>query len=388
MFTFEIVSTRARFEQLETDWNDLAGHLGNPLLRHEWFVECARAFTPDAELAIHVVRQGERIRAAAPLVFKRTGPVTRLQMIGAENYEPEAFLHDGPEALDALCGALAALHRPVALLRLGAAAPELTLLRQHWRGRGLPLLRPGSTRTYFTPIAVPDWKAFAGGMSSGRRKELERKRRKLEQLGPVTFEVLAPTPDVFETPFREFVALEGAGWKGRNGTAIDQDPPALGFYDRYGRNLAGRGMLRLFFLRLNGRAVAAQYHIQYGGKLWELKIAYDEAHGRHSPGALLTHEILRYACEQGLTGLDHLGEAEEWQTRWPVQEKMHSSLRFYPASPRGAAALGADGFSILRKRLGRPAAVPPPEASPADAAAASPPSRTAPEPVLQMQKVA
>jgi CelD/BcsL family acetyltransferase involved in cellulose biosynthesis len=188
-------------------------------------------------------------------------------------------------------------------------------------------------------------------MSSGRRKELERKRRKLEKEGVVRFEAAAPDQAAFEPLYQEFVELEGSGWKAANGTAIAQKPASFRFYRDYGRRLCELGMLRLFLLRLNGELVAAQYHVLHAGKLWELKIAYREALGRHSPGALLTHEILRWGCEHGVRGLEHLGAAEEWQTRWPVETREHSTVRLYPAGPVGGVALAWDSADFLRRRV-------------------------------------
>lgn len=382
MFTLQTVSSRAELERLETDWNALADRLGDPLLRHDWFVESARAFTPEAELSIHLARDAQgAIRAIAPLVFRQVGPVRRLTMLGSENYEPEAFPHDDPEALAAVCARVAGLHRPLLLMRLGAGSPELASLRKACRGRGAAVVREGATRHYANPVTTGDWKAFLAAMPAERRRKLERSRRKLEELGPVTLEVLAPDPEAFEPLYREFVDLEASGWKARSGSAIAQHPPALAFYRDYGRRLAASGRLRLFFLKLDGRTIAAQFHILHGGWLWALKIAYDEAYRRHSPGALITHEILRHACEQGLKGFDHMGEAEEWQTRWPVQEHVQSALRFYPVSWAGAVTFVADAVGSLRRRArssapeaGKPetsaAAAPPEDRSPA---AASPP---------------
>ena len=354
MFMLEVVATRARLEQLEAEWNALADRLGSPLLRHEWFVETARAFSPTSSLAVHIVRDASGVRAIAPLVLQRQDGVMRLKMLGSENYEPEAFLYDDVDALELVCATVARLRQPLLMLRLDAGARELPLLRGAQRGRGLAVVRAGSSRTYACPIHTPDWTAFQATMSSGRRKELERKRRKLEQLGAVSFEALTPDPAAWDAPYGEFVDLEGSGWKGRQSSAIRQDRPAFNFHLDYGRDLARRGMLRLFCLRLDGRLIAAQYHVQHAGKLWELKIAYDEAFGRYSPGALLTHEILRYACGEGLHGLEHLGLAEDWQTRWPTQEGVYSTLRIYPATPRGAYALVLDSFKFLRKEA-RPA---------------------------------
>ncbi len=65
----------------------------------------------------------------------------------------------------------------------------------------------------------------------------------------------------------------------------------------------------MFFLRIGDATVVARLAVEYSGRLWELKIAYDERFAKCSPGILLTHKTLRYACERGLTGHKFLGTA-------------------------------------------------------------------------------
>lgn len=352
MFTLEVVSTLARLEELGPEWDRLANVSGSALLSHAWFVESARAFAGDGELSIHIARDDRGVRAIAPLAIRRSGGVSRLQMLGCENYEPEAFLWDDAAALAEVCASVLRLRRPLLLSRLEDASRELVLLRCGSAGPGLPIVRPSSTQSHANPIGA-DCATFEARMNAKQRAELRRRRKKLEELGPVTFEALAPDQDAFLAPLDAFFSVEGGGWKRQAGTAILQNADAHRFYLGYAREAARRGLLRLFFLRLNGKVIAGQLHIQFGGRLWALKIGYDEAYANSSPGALLTHEVLRYGCEQSLLAFEHLGSAEPWQRRWPVETRDYSSLRFYPLSVRGAQALAVDALGLLRARVAR-----------------------------------
>ena len=75
------------------------------------------------------------------------------------------------------------------------------------------LLAPGAQREGYLERA----------MSAGKRKELRRQRRRLEDIAPVTF---ATTPDAadIEAALKDFLVLEASGWKGLAGTAIVNDP--------------------------------------------------------------------------------------------------------------------------------------------------------------------
>ena len=144
--------------------------------------------------------------------------------------------------------------------------------------------------------------------------------------------------------------MEGAGWKAAAGTALVHDAAQRGFLLDVCRRAAAEGWLRFFFLRQDGRVIAAQLHLLYANRLWTLKIGYDEALSRFSPGALLTHDILRHACGLGLEGVEHLGVAELWQRRWPVEVREHATLRLYPVSAGGAVAFTADALDFVRRR--------------------------------------
>jgi CelD/BcsL family acetyltransferase involved in cellulose biosynthesis len=84
------------------------------------------------------------------------------------------------------------------------------------------------------------------------------------------------------------------------------------FCTGYAKVAASNAMSRTLFLRLGERA-AARMAVEYGDRLWEIKIDYDERFSRCSPGILLTHETLRWTCERHLISHEFLGTAEPWQ---------------------------------------------------------------------------
>jgi CelD/BcsL family acetyltransferase involved in cellulose biosynthesis len=108
-------------------------------------------------------------------------------------------------------------------------------------------------------------------------------------------------------------------------------------------------MLRLFFLKIDGKRIAARMAVVNGGRLWELKIGYDEAWSNCMPGILLTHETLRWAVESGLEAHEFLGQAEQWERHWPTEEDEYVSMRIYPLAPAGQLSLVRDVGQIALK---------------------------------------
>src|SRR5438067_789092 len=90
----------------------------------------------------------------------------------------------------------------------------------------------------------------------------------------------------------DFVKLESSGWKKGSGTAIASRTENREFYGEVARWAAERGSLRLSFLALDGRPIAAELALEESGVLYALKGGFDPAYSNFGPGQLVTHESL------------------------------------------------------------------------------------------------
>jgi CelD/BcsL family acetyltransferase involved in cellulose biosynthesis len=104
-------------------------------------------------------------------------------------------------------------------------------------------------------------------------------------------------------------------------------------------------------LRAGERPVAAQIASEWAGRLWIIKIGYDEAYARCSPGVLLMIEAIRWASEHGLRSYEFLGSDEPWIRPWSTGMCEHESVAFYPYTPSGLAAFGTDMAHALWRRV-------------------------------------
>ena len=349
MITLQIIDRLTDCERLAADWNELADAAGaSPLLRHEWLLACARATGLDRELSIFTARRNGSLLAAAPLVVDRSGVVPRLRSIGWQFREPEGFLHQDEAALAEVCRGVLASGRAVVLPRLDAASAEWRLLGDRARRLGLPVLRPSTTSYYFTPFPE-SWEAFEAAMDSRKRSRLRRMRRGLEEHGTVTFEVLSPTEAEADAAVAEVQRVEARSWKARSGSAMLAKGEVGRYVAEYARLAAREGMLRVSLLRLNGEAIAGQIDVEHGRRLWGLKMGADERWLKYGPGILANHELFRWCIEQGLEGCEHLGDAEEWQRRWPFEVRERSTFRFYPPRLGAAVAFGFDAAAYAQR---------------------------------------
>ena len=93
-------------------------------------------------------------------------------------------------------------------------------------------------------------------MGAKKLKELRRQRHRLDEHGPVSFD-LARTPDEVGTALETFLQLEASGWKGKRGTALIQHDGDAIFIRRAVRALAETGQCEIITLRAGATPVAA-----------------------------------------------------------------------------------------------------------------------------------
>lgn len=122
-----------------------------------------------------------------------------------------------------------------------------------------------------------------------RRADLRRRRRRLERRLGQPLEVSDRAGIAHE--HERFLALEAAGWKGRNGTALATAGHGPLFLE-LASSFAAEDRFRLYALTAGERVVAMSTMLVAGDMAFGFKSAYDERHRPDAPGALLLHEML------------------------------------------------------------------------------------------------
>jgi len=133
---------------------------------------------------------------------------------------------------------------------------------------------------------------LANSLSGKSRKELRRKKKRLSELGHVEFTELDDSDDL-EIWMHDFMQLEAAGWKGRNGTAFKSKSVDKEYFLVVIREAFKRGKLMMLALRLDGRPLAMKCNLLSFDGGYAFKIAFDENFRHFSPGVLLELEHIR-----------------------------------------------------------------------------------------------
>jgi CelD/BcsL family acetyltransferase involved in cellulose biosynthesis len=136
-----------------------------------------------------------------------------------------------------------------------------------------------------------------------KRKELGRLRNRLAELGRIET-VQGCDATGLDGWLAEFLALEQAGWKGRNGSALADHAETRALFLAATHAAHAAGKLHLIAMRLDGRAIAMLVNFLSPPGGFSFKTAFDEDFARYSPGVLLQIDNLDILRDHGLAWMD------------------------------------------------------------------------------------
>jgi CelD/BcsL family acetyltransferase involved in cellulose biosynthesis len=312
------------FDSIEAAWERLAEREhAPPYLRPAWFRAWWEAFGRGS-LAILAVEQRDGLAGVLPLGIH--AGVAR----GLANYHTVEFgpLAEDPATAASLIEAATRMGRRRVELRF-VDLEALTVARQAVTG-------PASRRSLTRVLERSPWIDLTAGWDDYRSslgtkflRNIERRRRRLSELGPVEVTVTDGTTELPRL-LAEGFAVEGSGWKGAAGTAIDSHPRTETFYRDVSTWAAAHGWLRLAHLRVGPRVVAFDLALEYGGHHYLLKTGYDPEYARFGPGKLLRLQMIRRAFDHSLRVYDFLGDAVPWKLEWTTEVRERSLVQFFP----------------------------------------------------------
>jgi CelD/BcsL family acetyltransferase involved in cellulose biosynthesis len=243
-----------------------------------------------------------------------------------------------PGAVESATRAIAGFlrdERHAAMLVLDPVDPDTQVTRALWAALAEVSLEPYAYADYERAALRrrPEPTYLEEAASSKRRKDLRRLRRGLaRELGAeVEAHDRAGDPAAIEA----FLELERDSWKGDEGTAIVQSQADTAFFRRMCAETAAAGRLQVLELRVGDRIAAMQVNVADGGVLFTMKVAFDRALARFSPGALLEVDALQIFHDR--TDLDSVDSCaapdnELLNALWPDRRSMRTVL-----IPTGAA---------------------------------------------------
>lgn len=319
---------RAGLERLEADWRRLYAQL--PRRTSFLSFEVARAHVdhlmqaPDG-LRCLALTDGRRVRAICalqPRTDRVLGPPIGIWGVLWHVHGPQAdVLCPDDEARRRLIAAVVAhvRRRPEGrrLLLIGSAPTSSGL----WSGLGQ--LRRGGYRVVpkqsvnSLDCTMP-FDEFRASLPKSFRHKRNTGARRLARLGGVRFETVTKEGDL-DAAFATFLDVEASGWKGAQGTgtAIGCSSEKTAFFRDVAANLRGdEDYCEIASLHAEGRCIASAFCTRTGATYSCLKIGYDEAVARVSPGQHLVEKMIERCCQDpGIECFDMVSGAA-WVHGW------------------------------------------------------------------------
>jgi CelD/BcsL family acetyltransferase involved in cellulose biosynthesis len=344
------VTDADEFAALAPEWDALVRAMPrpSPFLLHGWLLAWWRHHDRGRRLCVHVAREDGRLAGALPLFTERRLGVCVARILG----EDTAALAD-------------------VLVADGADPATAAALAEHTRGAGADFVDlfglPAGSRLAAVsdldlilraeaPVLELDggWDAVYRARTSAKRRNLHRRRRRqLEQLGTVTFDVARSGPEL-DAALEEAFRLHAARWQDRPEASGFATPTGREFHRAALRALAPLGVVRIALLRVAGRAVACNYFFLLGDRMYFHELAFDPAVARWSPGQITTLATLEAAAAEGARRVEFLGGAERYKLELADRlEPLHQGLGLAAtARGRGLASMRAAAIRA-RHRLKR-----------------------------------
>ncbi|GMM94148.1 GNAT family N-acetyltransferase [Qipengyuania sp. MTN3-11] len=300
---FHAIAWRHADPSLIRQWQVLAHATASPNPFYEpWYLLPAlRQFDPDrAVMLAFTVEQG-RLSGLMPLVRRSSHndrPIPNLanwthanQFFGAPLIRPDREAHFW-NGLLSWCDREA---RTALFLHLNTLALEggtLAVLEDVCRSTRRPLRVVHREERAALKAGPTPQEHLDACLVKKRRKELDRKRRRLEEMGLLEFTRAIDDGGIARWT-DEFLALEKAGWKGEAGSALASDPRTENLFRESIAAAAGEGRLERLAFHLDGQPIAMLASFVAPPIAFSYKTAFDDALAKLSPGLLLQVENLR-----------------------------------------------------------------------------------------------
>jgi CelD/BcsL family acetyltransferase involved in cellulose biosynthesis len=173
-------------------------------------------------------------------------------------------------------------------------------------------------------------------LSSKERRNFRQYKNRLERAGE--WKALSFQGSEAQKMWPAFVNVERSGWKGASRSAIDHlDNRWKNYYEGFLEILVQHDALLLHFLRLNGTVIAGAFGYRIGNIFHGLKIAYDEAFRKLSPGNLLFLQLVKNLLTRhdGIRYLHMFPEDHGYKHRYANSEATCCTTLLYGRTIRG-----------------------------------------------------
>ncbi len=297
MVTTATICRDAADGSIAAAWDALAAAAGTPNpFYHRDAVAACRGLPEAGEVALLLVSTGDRLDGLLPIAVRRKRGLT----LAVENWNQRVRALGEPLVRAGLETEFWQAALPVLAAQPGQYSRLSALDGDSASTAALMAMTPSYVTREYGRAVLPGGSSSEAHVARHIRskvlKEHRRLRARLAEQGTLRFERLAA--DAPADPWiDDLFALEGTGWKGREGVAAAADPVTERCYRAILNDAHAARHLDFHRMTVGGRVLSMLANLEVGDTAFQLKIAYDEAYAAFSPGVLIEMAYLTHALD-------------------------------------------------------------------------------------------
>jgi CelD/BcsL family acetyltransferase involved in cellulose biosynthesis len=359
----ELVGDTAGLEALRPEWQELlkASSVDCLFMSWEWLGTWWKHVSGGRRLHILTVRRGGQLIGIAPWALRpaepgRLIPFRALEFmgmgdIGSDYLDLIARPEDEAGVVKAVGEHLEKHRMFIEFQRVKHSSQRVATLVSRLEQAGWQTQQLITENCAYLDLKGHTWKSYLSTVSRSHRANVNRRLRRLkESFQSVEFQ-RAEDEAARAVLFREFAHLHAMRWSGDESSTAFTGPDVMAFHEEFSRIAMQKGWLRLYMLRLDGKAVASTYSFRYGDTFYYYQAGYDQAYNSYSVGLSTLAQAIERSIDEGVTEIDFLHGEEEYKALWTRTRRDLERVQCFPPNVYGALYRKAMGLRRGVKRL-------------------------------------
>jgi CelD/BcsL family acetyltransferase involved in cellulose biosynthesis len=174
-----------------------------------------------------------------------------------------------------------------------------------------------------------DWNSYLAMLSKSHRKQVRRLERKYFDSGRAQLHTVE-TDEELKYGLDALVRLHQRRWESLGQRGCFSSARFVNFHTETANRLLATGNLRLVWLDVDGRTVAAEYQVLGNGVVYAYQSGIEPTALEHEPGRLITLATLRRAIAEGRHAFDFLRGDESYKAHWRAHPRPTQEIRVVP----------------------------------------------------------
>jgi CelD/BcsL family acetyltransferase involved in cellulose biosynthesis len=299
-------------DPLGGDWSRLAARATNIFGTWEWASVWRSHFKRGRPILTVVISRDEDLIGVVPLYLSRDRLVRVIRVVGSgpgDELGPVRGPGDRADVARALRRALEGIPWGWDVF-LGERFPA----DDAWTD----VLGGTLVRSWPSPVLrfdCADWNEFLRSRSRNLRQQISRFERRLRREHRLYYR-LSDDADRLDADLDLLFALHRARWQGSSSAFVADEP----FHREFAACALERGWLRLWFMELDGTAVAAWYGFRFGGAEFAYQSGREPSLDARSIGFVLHVHSMREALQDGVHEYRFLRGGEAYKSRFANED--------------------------------------------------------------------